>query len=66
MIVDEADLTLQSLISFDRIYGLLNGLSYLGSTKKVIYMSATVNEYFKNLIKNCFGQYEFKTFASQY
>lgn len=44
MIVDEADLSLNSLISFDRSNFQLNGLYYLNthSAKKVIYLSATM------------------------
>jgi len=57
MIVDEADLTLENLISFDRSSCYLNGLYYLKESLKVIYMSATMRMYTKNLIQNCFGSY---------
>jgi len=46
MIVDEADFSLNSLITFDRSTYTLNGLSSLKSAQKVIYMSATMPMYF--------------------
>jgi len=55
MIVDEADLTLESLISFDRGAMQLNGLYFLKTAQKVIYMSATMSSYFKNVIQIAFG-----------
>jgi len=51
MIVDEADLTLEDLVSFDRATFTLNGLYHLKSAFKVIYMSATMNEATKSVIK---------------
>ena len=41
-IVDEADLSLNSLISFDRATSLMNGLYYLKESQVNIYMTATV------------------------
>ncbi len=46
MIVDEADLTLNNLISFDRGTVQLNGLYFLKTAQKVIYLSATMPTYF--------------------
>jgi hypothetical protein len=67
MIVDEADLTLESLISFDRSAMLMNGLYFLKSAQKVIYMSATMSSYFKNVIRIAFGNSpQYLEFKSQY
>ena len=66
MIVDEADLSLNSLITFDRSTFNLNGLYNLTQAKKVVYMSATMSEYFKGVIKSSFGAFQFNNFKSQY
>ena len=66
MIVDEADLSLNNLVSFDRTALALNGLYHLKSAKKVIYMSATMPEYFKGVIKQTLGGFEYNHFKSQY
>ena len=55
MIVDEADLSLNSLVSFDRATNHLNGLYWLKAAQKAIYMSATMPEYFKGVIKQTLG-----------
>lgn len=66
MIVDEADLSLNSLVSFDRTALALNGLYHLKSAKKVMYMSATMPDYFKGVIKQTLGGFEYNHFKSQY
>ena len=55
MIVDEADLSLNNLINFERSTFQLNGLYFLKTAQKVIYMSATMPVYYKNVIRQCFG-----------
>jgi len=64
MIVDEADLSLANVITVDKDTSLLNGLVHLKDATKVIYLSATMPIYYKNLIDNCFGPYEHKIFTS--
>lgn len=66
MIIDEADFTLNSLISFDRGTFFLNGLAHLKAATKVVYMSATMPKYFKNTIRNAFGEFDYHNFRSQY
>lgn len=64
MIVDEADLTLNSLITFDKNSALLNGLYHLKDAQKTIYLSATVDQSFKDLIKQCFADPVIEKFKS--
>jgi superfamily II DNA/RNA helicase len=58
MIIDEADLTLDNLVSFDHTTLLMNGLVHLKDAQKVIYMSATMSKYINDVIKNCFGPFD--------
>jgi hypothetical protein len=60
MIVDEADLSLAHAVTLDKDTQLLNGLYHLKDCSKAIYLSATMPKYFKDLIMNSFGPFEFK------
>ena len=65
MIVDEADLSLANVITVDKETALLNGLVHLKDAKeKVIYLSATMTTYYRDLIENCFGDHELTVFTS--
>ena len=66
MIVDEADMSLSKVITLDVASGKLNGLCLLKDATKVIYLSATMPKYFRNLISECFGPFDLTVFKSQY
>jgi hypothetical protein len=62
--IDEADLVLQRFVTFSETTAYLNGLVHVRNANKVVYLSATMPTYFKNLISNCFGQYSVTQFDS--
>lgn len=65
MILDEADLVMNSFITFSADSNL-NGLYHLKTAEKVVYLSATFPSYYTNIVSNCFGGYTSNQFKSQY
>ena len=59
-------MSLAQVITVDKETTLLNGLYHLKDAVKVIYLSATMPKYFRNLIEECFGQFDITVFKSQY
>jgi hypothetical protein len=66
MIVDEADMCMEKMITFNQTTGDLNGMFYLTGAHKVYFFSATMSDYYKELASQVIGAYDSQDFKSQY
>ena len=66
MIVDEADMCLEKVLTLSEDYGDLNGMFMLKRAFKCYFFSATMSEYYKELVSQVIGSYTALEFKSQY
>jgi len=65
MIVDEADMCLEKMITLSDT-GDLNGMRLLKDSHKCYFFTATMSDYFKELVSQAIGDYKSLEFKSQY
>ena len=66
MIVDEADQCMEKVLTFSSESGDLNGMFYLTQANKCYFFSATMSNYYKELVSQVFGDFKDESFRSQY